>query len=89
MPEIDFIPFEPDILKEQSSQAVDRAIWCCIAPYILYPRHRTPRENIRTFYLAKILLDLDEIPKKRLQARDRRIIEDTRKLHDLVGWIQP
>ena len=88
MPEIDFSPFGPDIVKGQRSDVVNRAIWCCIAPYILYPQHRIPRENVRTFYLAKILIDLDGLPKKKLQARDRRIIEDTRKLHDLMGWIR-
>jgi hypothetical protein len=87
MPEINFTPFGQDILEEQPSEAVNRAIWCCIAPYILRPRHKIMIENVRSLYLAKLLLDLDGFPKKE-QTRYRRIIEDTRNIHDLVGWIR-
>ena len=65
---------------------MDRAIWCCIAPYLLYPRSRNPRERAKTSYLAQLLLDLYGISK--LPTRDRWINEQTFKLHDTIGWIR-
>ena len=88
MPEIDFTPFEPDILEEQSSGSVDRAIWCCIAPYLLRPKSKRMREKIRTHYLAQLVLDLHN-PKKKLAALDRRIKQLAFDVHtDTIGWIQ-
>jgi hypothetical protein len=86
MPEINFAPFGQDILKKQTSEAVNRAIWCCIAPYLLRPKSKRMISNLKTTYLAQLVLDLDRI---KLKSSDRRIKQMAYEWQSNTrGWIE-
>ena len=86
MPDIDFTPFGPEILKEQRTDAVDRAIWCCIAPYLLRPKSKQIISNIKATYLAQLVLDLDRV---KLTSLDRRIKQKAYEWQsNTLRWIE-
>jgi hypothetical protein len=86
MPEINFVPFGQDILKKRTSEAVNRAIWCCIAPHLLRPKSKRMISNLKATYLAQLVLDLDRI---KLKSSDRRIKQMAYEWQsNTLGWIE-